>query len=153
MAYVDTVKQWFKTRLKPTQGQFWQTFDWLRWKDEEIAIDSITGLTDILNGKADIGTTGAYKPIGLQLSGDGTYDFPAGLMLDKIIISPVSSSLIQIGRTLGTGDIFNPIEAIPGGTDYVLTVDLVARAVTTIYFGNVTSQHTILIYTRTLSYT
>lgn len=152
MAYVDSVKQWFKTRLKPTQTQFWQTWDWLRWKDEALAITDIAGLEAALLGKADTGSTGAYKPIGVALAGDGSFVFPAGLMLDKIIISPQSDSSLLIGLTNGTGGVFTPGDPIPGGSDYVVTVDLVARAPTTIYFSNVTGPHVILIYTRTLSY-
>ncbi|WP_163401400.1 hypothetical protein [Flavobacterium fluviatile] len=53
MAYIDTVKEWFKTGLKPTQAQFWAKFGYLRWKDEKIPVEDIQGIEEILNDKAE----------------------------------------------------------------------------------------------------
>lgn len=53
MAHQDTVKNWFKTGLKPTQAQFWAKFSFLRWKDEKIPVADIEGIEDILNAKAE----------------------------------------------------------------------------------------------------
>ena len=53
MAYIDTVKEWFKTGLKPTQAQFWAKFAYLRWKDEKIPVEDIQEIEEILNAKAD----------------------------------------------------------------------------------------------------
>ncbi|MBS0647403.1 MAG: hypothetical protein JSR97_12560 [Verrucomicrobia bacterium] len=49
MTNKDTAKAWFETGDFPTQEQFYQTFDWLRWKDEGLAIDDIANLQQILN--------------------------------------------------------------------------------------------------------
>ncbi|GIZ10295.1 hypothetical protein [Flavobacterium sp. UMI-01] len=53
MAFKDTVKEWFKTGLKPTQAQFYSKFDFLRWRDEKIPISDIEEIEGILNEKAD----------------------------------------------------------------------------------------------------
>lgn len=151
MSFKDQVKQWFKTGDKPTQGQFWQKFEWLRWKDEPIAMADVTDLTETLQGKADIGTTGAYKPNGLEINTDSYYDHASGVMLDMMLITPEEDSNILIGITEGGGEIYSG-DTIAAGTDYPLTVVRPLREVTRIYFTNVTSDHLILIYTRSLSY-
>ncbi len=49
---LNTIKNWFKTRLKPTQAQFWDTWDSFWHKDDSIPTESVTGLDTILNSKA-----------------------------------------------------------------------------------------------------
>lgn len=55
MAKVDlsTIKNWFKTGLKPTQQQFWNTWDSFWHKDDEISQTNIENLTADLGDKAD----------------------------------------------------------------------------------------------------
>ncbi|OBX20949.1 MULTISPECIES: hypothetical protein [Bizionia] len=53
MASLSTIKNWFKTGLKPTQAQFWATWDSFRHKDEAIPLDSVNGLQDDLDDKVD----------------------------------------------------------------------------------------------------
>ncbi|WBX72884.1 hypothetical protein PG913_08200 [Tenacibaculum pacificus] len=53
MAFKDTVKNWFKTGLKPTQQQFYSFFDAIRWKDENIPANLVEGLNNLLIAKAD----------------------------------------------------------------------------------------------------
>jgi len=55
MAKKDTSKQWFLTGYYPTQAQFAQVFDWLRWKDEPLEISEVNGLQDAIN---DAGNSG-----------------------------------------------------------------------------------------------
>ena len=50
---LSTIKNWFKTGLKPTQAQFWDTWDSFWHKDELIPADKIENLTEILLEKAD----------------------------------------------------------------------------------------------------
>ncbi|MFT3750977.1 MAG: hypothetical protein QM768_21870 [Agriterribacter sp.] len=153
MAYFDTVIQWFKSRMKPNQDQFEQTWKWVRWKDEKIAIADIKDLTGILEELANTESTGVFKPIAVALSGDGHFDFPAGLMLDKMLIKPTDESSMLMGLTEGGGELYTPGDPIPAGKYYPVTVDLIADgAVVRIYWSNITSPHMILIYTRTLSF-
>lgn len=53
MADKNTIKNWFKTGLKPTQAQFWATWDSFWHKDEKIPITAIEDIENILNAKAE----------------------------------------------------------------------------------------------------
>lgn len=53
MGYETTVREWFKTGLKPTQAQFWAKYSFLRWKDEKISVADIEDIEEILNAKAE----------------------------------------------------------------------------------------------------
>jgi hypothetical protein len=53
MADKNTIKNWFRTSLKPTQAQFWATWDSFWHKDEKIPITAIADIENILNEKAD----------------------------------------------------------------------------------------------------
>ena len=50
---INTIKQWFKTGLKPTQDQFWNWIDSFWHKDELIPQKNIQDLETTLSGKAD----------------------------------------------------------------------------------------------------
>jgi hypothetical protein len=53
MADKNTIKNWFKTGLKPTQAQFWATWDSFWHKEEKIPITAIDDIENILNAKAE----------------------------------------------------------------------------------------------------
>jgi len=53
MANLSTIKNWFKTGLKPTQQQFWDTWDSFWHKDESIPVAKIEGIDNLLNQKAN----------------------------------------------------------------------------------------------------
>src|SRR5271167_257492 len=50
---LNTIKQWFRTSLKPTQAQFWDTWDSFRHKYEKVPVKEVEGLEDSLLSKAD----------------------------------------------------------------------------------------------------
>ncbi|WP_166921983.1 hypothetical protein [Flavobacterium poyangense] len=50
---LNTIKNWFKTNSKPTQKQFWDTWDSFRHKHEKVPVNEIEGIDDLLNSKAD----------------------------------------------------------------------------------------------------
>ncbi|WP_343530833.1 hypothetical protein [Pedobacter sp.] len=50
---LNIIKNWFKTGLKPTQAQFWDTWDSFWHKDETIPTSSIENLDARFNQKAD----------------------------------------------------------------------------------------------------
>lgn len=153
MAFIDDAKLWFKSHLKPTQSQFWQVFTWLRWKDEKIPIADIKDLSGILQELANTNSTGVFRPIAVLLSGDSFFDFPAGLMLDKMLVKPEDYSSFFAGKTEGGGDLYTPGDPIPPGKYYPITIDVIAEDESVrIFFSFVTSPHKILIYTRTLSH-
>lgn len=82
MANKDTAKQWFETGDKPTQAQFWQVFDWLRWADVAIGMDQITGLETALLAKVN---KSDYEGNCIAYNADATYTIPAGYLLEKLI--------------------------------------------------------------------
>ena len=50
---LNTIKQWFKTGLKPSQQQFWDTWDSFRHKFEKVPVKDIEGIDELLSSKAD----------------------------------------------------------------------------------------------------
>lgn len=51
---INTLKNWFKTGLLPTQSQFWAWMDSFWHKDEQIPSASIDGLQTLLDSKMDV---------------------------------------------------------------------------------------------------
>ena len=49
----ETIKSWFRTRMKPTQEQFAAWLDSFVHKEDLIQMAKVDGLTDALNGKSD----------------------------------------------------------------------------------------------------
>jgi len=49
---LTTIKNWFKSTFKPTQTQFWDTWDSFFHKDEKIPSASVEGLDETLTSKA-----------------------------------------------------------------------------------------------------
>jgi hypothetical protein len=50
---INTILSWFKTGLKPTQAQFWASWQSFWHKDEQIPQSSIANLSTTLNAKAE----------------------------------------------------------------------------------------------------
>lgn len=50
---LNTIKNWFKTSLKPSQQQFWDTWDSFRHKLDKVPVKDVEGIDDLLNTKAD----------------------------------------------------------------------------------------------------
>nr|WP_315175551.1 hypothetical protein [uncultured Flavobacterium sp.] len=50
---LNTIKDWFKTGLKPSQTQFWDTWDSFRHKDEKVPVAEVEGMDEIIDSKAD----------------------------------------------------------------------------------------------------
>ena len=50
---LNTIKNWFKTTLKPSQQQFWDTWDSFRHKFDKVPVEEIEGIHELLNTKAD----------------------------------------------------------------------------------------------------
>lgn len=85
MPNIDTVKTWFETGDYPTQAQFEQFFEWIRWKDDLIEINEVRDLVESLNELAlpiiKITTALAETPVVI----------PAGYALEQIWIVPISN--------------------------------------------------------------
>lgn len=50
---LNTIKNWFKTGLIPTQQQFWDTWDSFRHKSEKIPVAEIDGIDELLLNKTE----------------------------------------------------------------------------------------------------
>lgn len=51
---LTTIKNWFKTGLKPTQAQFWATWDSFRHKDDAIPQTDVENLQSSFDNKVDV---------------------------------------------------------------------------------------------------
>jgi hypothetical protein len=58
---INTILSWFKTGLKPTQAQFWASWQSFWHKDEMIPQSSINNLTNVLNAKTENDQFNAHK--------------------------------------------------------------------------------------------
>ncbi|URC12544.1 hypothetical protein [Flavobacterium sp. B183] len=55
---LNTIKSWFKTGLKPTQTQFWDTWDSFRHKDEKVPVKDVEGIDKLLTGSKIVPSEG-----------------------------------------------------------------------------------------------
>lgn len=106
MPFIDNAKPWFETGDFPTQAQFYQLFEWLRWKDEAILISEVFGLQQIINELAS--PVEAFTPPG----DEHVYTIPEGFLLEKVIIRTSIPSNIRIENdgTSSPGDIVPEVE-------------------------------------------
>jgi hypothetical protein len=58
---INTILNWFKTGLKPTQAQFWASWTSFWHKDEMIPQSSVSDLTMVLNAKVEKDQFDAHK--------------------------------------------------------------------------------------------
>lgn len=121
MAFIDNVKPWFETGDFPTQAQFYQLFEWLRWKDEAIQINEVFGLQQILNQLAS--PVEAFTPSG----DEHVYTIPEGFLLEKIILRTATPSnlSVEFEGTLTPGDIVPEVQT---SGNSVLTVNVFATS-------------------------
>lgn len=145
MAYIDNAKQWFKRKMKPTEAQFAQTFDWLRWKDQALAIADITSLSTTLQGKLDKSVFDAMiSRATIVLEADGSFVIPAGYLLEKVLLIPAVASVISIGTTEGGEEVFLAGDVSTDGA--VIALNVFTKVAKTIYFTGITSSTTIALY-------
>jgi hypothetical protein len=50
---LNTIKNWFKTNSKPTQSQFWDTWDSFRHKNEKVSVGDLDGIDELLQDKLE----------------------------------------------------------------------------------------------------
>lgn len=70
---INTIKNWFKTGMIPTQAQFWSVFDSYRHKNDNIPVAEVEGINELLatrasqqvldNHLAQKGAPGGYAPL------------------------------------------------------------------------------------------
>jgi hypothetical protein len=101
---LNTIKQWFRTGLKPTQTQFWDTWDSFRHKFDKIPVKEVDGLDELLLSKADktildnhIADKNAHAS---QVNTDWNSESGFSQLLNKPEFRTINGETI-----LGTGDI------------------------------------------------
>ena len=55
---INTIKNWFKTGMIPTQAQFWSVFDSYRHKDDKVPVAEVEGINELL---AQVSSVTIYK--------------------------------------------------------------------------------------------
>lgn len=136
MANKDTVKPWFETGDYPTQAQFWQWMDWLRWKDEPLQIDDVQGLAGLVNSIITLAAVKVNYVQLLTLITDGLFIMPNGLIITGIIVDASNDFVLNIGATPGGNDIVDSLP-ITGGKQEPITLMIYAKAEKTIYFSGI----------------
>ncbi len=87
MAHIDIIKPWFLVAKKPTQAQFHQWMDWLRWTDQLIGLTDLTQeVIDMLNV---VGSSN--RPERKEVTGDDTFTMLAEFKLNSIAIKNPSA--------------------------------------------------------------
>ncbi|KIA93928.1 hypothetical protein OA93_20945 [Flavobacterium sp. KMS] len=106
---LNTIKNWFRTGFKPTQNQFWDTWDSFRHKYEKVPVKDVEGLDELLLTKADkvvlnnhLADKNAHAP---QVNTDWNSDSGFSQLLNKPEFKTINGEAI-----VGTGDIAVDIE-------------------------------------------
>ncbi|KQB39474.1 hypothetical protein [Flavobacterium aquidurense] len=104
---INTILNWFKTGKKPTQEQFWSSWQSFWHKDETIPQNSITNLVSSLDSKENLGNKS------LTISSSSTNnDYPSSKTVYDFV-----NEFVKTENNLNTEDILNLVESnslIPG---------------------------------------
>lgn len=144
MAFKDNSKAWFQTTFFPTQAQFWQVFDWLRWKDEPVSIAEVTGLADILNNSFAIVTKEKFTVDG---TGNFSYTIPAGFVLNSISVLPAADGLAACTNVGGVSGDIVPSDMVLAATGAYWLLSKQVIAATTIIITAI--PNTVLVFIKT----
>lgn len=87
---VETIKNWFKTGLKPTQAQFWAWMDSFWHKNDSIPAGNITGLGELINN---------FTEITFQVAAGATHELSDSLPDEQLTIdyTAMRGQMIQMG--------------------------------------------------------
>lgn len=145
MANKDTAKQWFETGDKPTQTQFWQVFDWLRWNDIAIAIDDISGLSAALASKV---SKADYEGNCIAYNGPAIYTIPASHLLESIVPYYAAPGDMQISLVaMGNTDEANE-EGLAAGWNRPIYLNIFAENNTDLYIDGIPPGSKLVFLTR-----
>jgi hypothetical protein len=128
--FIDNVKPWFVTGAFPTQAQFWQWMEWLRWKDEKIDTGDLSpALLAIINSYA--------RTIALPAN---VFEWaaPAGTLLEKFLIKDSGAGqavTVRIGTTPGGNEILDDLAIdTTNPQDGIIGKDYYLKNAATVYF-------------------
>jgi hypothetical protein len=121
---IANIKNWFRTGLKPTQAQFWDTWDSFWHKEDQIPMSNVQGLNTTLNTFAtktyvdnEISTilAAGVAPASYQLVNPGGQLQVVWELVTRIVVQKQSGyrPIFRIGTTPGGNDIYDgPIDAM-----------------------------------------
>lgn len=114
----NVVKNWFKSRLKPTQSQFWQWIDASFFKGEKLPMGDVEGLGDSLNGMQL-----QVNEVSNQLSLKADLAAVTDLLAQKInkVKKSFSSNAAAIAEGLQDGDLYRLKLLDPAGA-YLIAI-------------------------------
>lgn len=152
MGYIDAVKQWFVSKAKPTQTQFHTLFDYLRFKDDPLAISDIDGLITVLQGKVDLSVFNAavlsLVVEELPVNGAEVLLIQPGHILEKIILLPVIDAVVKIGLSEGGEEILPEDVVSASSGEVVLTNIYSATTTTQVFLSGLPNESSIITFTR-----
>ncbi|MDE3185292.1 MAG: hypothetical protein KGM16_17910 [Bacteroidota bacterium] len=126
----DTSKGWFELGDYPTQAQFAQVFEWLRWKDETIGIGDVTGLQTIVNNLPS-----KLQEIGVfDIVSAGSFALEANKLVITILLKSDTDQTVQIGSTDGGNELAIDVPVTAGKTT-VLDLKIWGEDVPVVYFS------------------
>lgn len=150
MASRDIIKPYFETGDQPTQSQFWQLFDLVRFLDDPITLAQVTGLVDALNGRV---STADYEGQLVNVDSPYTLTIPSGTMLEQIIPYYGSAGALQLSKvTMGDTDIADKDDVSAGWNDPIL-LNLFAPVNTNIYIDGIPAGSKLVILKRKIKMT
>lgn len=141
---VDTIKQWFREFLYPTQQQFWDWLDSFRHKSDAIPMDDVDGLTDELATKATTAQLAALNNVITVGPGEYSKVIPAGTRICSFWVLADSDFAYSVGTTPGGTDIIDgePTDNYESSYDKKVS----CRTQKTLYFTGISENTTILIF-------
>ncbi|MBU2526246.1 MAG: hypothetical protein KKC03_06570 [Bacteroidetes bacterium] len=107
-----SIKNWFKTGLKPTQAQFWDVWDSFRHKDDLVPAAEVEGLDGLLNDMSvAVDAANRTKVMVMELSeaelatpdANGVAAYVSALPAPFLI---VDGSTVQKFRIIESGDVY-----------------------------------------------
>lgn len=132
-----SIKNWFKTGLKPTQSQFWDTWDSFWHKDDLIPQESVDGLADALTGLPTEEQLSQIDDLvtAVVVSGSGTLSIASGKLLWKIVLIPTATGAAKVGLSAGAGDFWD--RSVTDGIPRIFNPDHYFSSAGTLHFtGN-----------------
>lgn len=134
MASRDIVKPYFETGDKPTQAQFYQFFDLVRFLDDPIALNQVTSLVTALGLKAD---KSDFEGQLIAYDAQATYVIPAGYLLEKMIVFYGAPGNMYLSlNAYGDTDIAEMLD-VQAGWNNSFVLDLFAEADTNLYIDGI----------------
>jgi len=131
---LNTIKNWFRTGLKPTQSQFWDTWDSFFHKDDAIPTASITGLDIALANiptSEQLAALAAVSPVVITVAGAATYSITAGKFLEVVVADAAASGSVKVGTSLAGTQIID--DAVAAGVPTAFRVDYYSKNAGTIH--------------------